>query len=196
MAHQNYAARLSVCLVLSLTDKQDCSAVIFDHNHKLPFQIYVVFFPCSITYASVQGSDWERLWEGTVSHQGRAFRVASPHSPEPQQLQNMLCLYFPTLLTCQSNDSANSLGILVFVSRICQARSVFVRLKRKMERFQIAHVLHLVSPCIINCFTFLCWPNHYIGVIYATCVRLRTWAPNCGLKWNQIAETMDYMSFW
>lgn len=46
------------------------------------------------------------------------------HSAELLQLQNLFCLCFPAPLICESNDSANSLGILVFASRICPATSV------------------------------------------------------------------------
>lgn len=52
----------------------------------------------------------------------QALQGGMTHSPELLQLRNMLCLYFPAPLICQSSDSANRLGLLVFVLRICPAR--------------------------------------------------------------------------
>lgn len=74
---------------------------------------------CSVIYASIRGPEWKHLWEGNVNHQSGAFRVASSQSRAAAITENAL-FKFPLL--CQSNDSANKLRILVFVSRICQAR--------------------------------------------------------------------------
>lgn len=105
---------------------------------------------------------WAPIWMETTlrryyNHQSRAFRVASAHSPEPLQLQNTICLYFPAPLICQSNDSANSLRILGFVSRICQARwlvslAIMCSLKNKTQRKHknlFVHGLHLISLYVV-----------------------------------------------
>ena len=113
-------ARPSVSVVLC--SKQGWSNISDYGWSMIQKTILQLCFSCSISSASVKGSEWKLPWEGTVNHQSRAFRVASAHSPELLQLLNMLCLYFPAPLICQSNDSANSLRILVFLSRICQAR--------------------------------------------------------------------------
>lgn len=74
---------------------------------------------CSVIYASIRGPEWKHLWEGNVNHQSGAFRVASSQ-PRAAAITEYALFKFPLL--CQSNDSANKLRILVFVSRICQVR--------------------------------------------------------------------------
>lgn len=76
-------------------------------------------FPCSVIYASIRGPEWKHLCEGNLNHQSGAFRVASSQ-PRAAAITEYALFKFPWL--CQSNDSANKLRILVFVSRIYQVR--------------------------------------------------------------------------
>lgn len=67
----------------------------------------------------------------------QALQGGMTHSPELLQLRNMLCLYFPAPLICQSRDSANRLGLLVFVLRNCPARLLLcfaISLRANLDR--------------------------------------------------------------
>jgi len=61
--------------------------------HKFVF----LCLPCSIIYASVQGSEWKLPWEGTVNHQRKAFRVASAQ-PRAATITEYALFIFPSSL--------------------------------------------------------------------------------------------------
>lgn len=67
------------------------------------------------------------------------------------------------------------------IARILSDSCVSWNTKRKeREKLfwrQIAHVLHLLSPCNINCFIFPCYNINYVWVICATCTLSPTLGP-------------------